>query len=216
MMEHKQDVEALRREYSRLTLMEENIAANPAEQFAVWFRQALAADLPDANAMTLATANTSGKPSARIVLLKGFDQSGFRFYTNYQSRKGQELEENPQASACFFWSELERQIRIEGQTEKLSREESTAYFKKRPRLSKLGAWASSQSSEVDSRETLEQNFEKIKSRFEDKEIPVPDFWGGYLLIPARVEFWQGRPGRLHDRIVYSRKNDRWATARLSP
>lgn len=215
-MENQQNVEALRREYSRRALSEDEIADDPIEQFAIWFRQALAADLPDANAMTLATASAKGKPSARIVLLKGFDQLGFRFYTNYQSRKGRELEENPHASLCFFWPELERQVRIEGEVKKMSREDSAAYFEKRPRLSQLGAWASSQSSEVESREALQQNFEKMKERFDGKDIHMPEFWGGFSVQPARIEFWQGRPGRLHDRIVYSKENSGWTISRLAP
>ncbi|MBN2731680.1 MAG: pyridoxamine 5'-phosphate oxidase [Balneolaceae bacterium] len=215
-MGDQQNVEALRREYSRRALVEDEIANDPIEQFAVWFRQALAADLRDANAMMLATASAEGKPSARVVLLKGFDQLGFRFYTNYQSRKGRELEENPYASLCFFWPELERQVRIEGEVKKMSREDSATYFEKRPRLSQLGAWASSQSSEVESREVLEQNFEKMKERFDGKDIHLPEFWGGFSVQPARIEFWQGRPGRLHDRIVYKKSGDAWEIVRLSP
>lgn len=215
-MEDKQKIEALRREYSHRTLSEEDIAESPIEQFALWFRQALAADLPDANAMTLATASASGKPSARIVLLKGFDESGFRFYTNYKSRKGRELAENPHASLCFYWAELERQVRIEGSVTKLSSEDSAAYFSKRPRLSQLGAWASSQSKQVQSREALENNFEEMKERFEGEEIPLPDFWGGFVLKPRCIEFWQGRPSRLHDRIVYERGSREWEVKRLAP
>ncbi len=181
-MDEKETIEALRREYSRRTLNETEVAADPIDQFAQWFNQALAADLPDANAMTLATATPQGRPSARIVLLKGFDETGFRFYTNYKSRKGQELQENPQASLCFFWSELERQVRIEGEVEKMTSEESANYFNKRPRLSQIGAWASSQSSEVSSREALEEEFENVKQRFEgEADIPLPDFWGGFEL-----------------------------------
>lgn len=215
-MDEKQDIEAQRREYSRRTLVESNVSDDPIEQFAIWFRNALSSDLPDANAMTLATASADGIPSARTILLKGFDQAGFRFYTNYTSKKGQELTANPHAALCFFWPELERQVRIEGEVEKISRKESGAYFEKRPRLSQLGAWASPQSSEVESREALEQNFEEMKQHFKGQDIPLPDFWGGFLLRPISIEFWQGRPGRLHDRIVYKRKKDDWLISRLSP
>lgn len=215
-MGDKQKIEALRREYSSRTLSEDDVAESPIEQFAIWFRQALASDLPDANAMTLATATASGKPSARIVLLKGFDESGFRFYTNYESRKGRELDQNPQASLCFYWAELERQIRIEGTVEKMSSEASAEYFSKRPRLSQLGAWASSQSEQVPSREALEEKFEEMKARFEGKEIPLPDFWGGFELNPHYIEFWQGRPSRLHDRIAYEKEDSAWSIKRLSP
>ena len=213
----KEEVEALRRDYRHRTLMEENVADEPVKQFAKWFRQALAADLPDANAMTLATVSEAGQPSARIVLLKGFDTSGFRFYTNYTSRKAKELEENPQAALCFFWPKLERQVRIEGVVKRVGKKASADYFNKRPRQSQLGAWASHQSTVVNSREELEQNFEKMKQRFEnDEEIPLPEFWGGFMLEPERLEFWQGRPGRLHDRIVYSKENNGWEIVRLSP
>lgn len=215
-MEGKQKIEALRREYSHRTLSEDDVAESPVEQFAIWFRQVLAADLPDPNAMTLATASASGEPSARIVLLKGFDESGFRFYTNYKSRKGRELTENPHASLCFYWAALERQVRIEGTVEKMSREDSAEYFSKRPRLSQLGAWASSQSKRVQSRETLDKNFEEMKARFEGEEIPLPDFWGGFELAPHYIEFWQGRPSRLHDRIVYEKEDGDWKIKRLSP
>ena len=215
-MDDQQNVQDLRREYAKRSLREDDIADHPVEQFAAWFRQALAADLPDANAMTLATATRRGEPSARIVLLKGFDESGFQFYTNYDSRKGKELQDNPHAALCFFWQQLERQVRVEGTVQKMSRDESAVYFKKRPRLSQLGAWASSQSSKVTSREMLEQQFQEVTERFEGQEVPLPDFWGGFNLMPERVEFWQGRPGRLHDRIVYEREADSWKTARLSP
>lgn len=219
MMEDERDVAALRREYSRRSLNEEEVAEHPTEQFAVWFREALAADLPDANAMTLATASAEGAPSARIVLLKGFDNDGYRFYSNYESRKGRDLEANARAALCFYWPQLERQVRIEGKVEKLSREESEVYFEQRPRLSQIGAWSSSQSVPVDSREELERAFAKMEERFEGEEVPLPDFWGGYLLRPVHIEFWQGRPGRLHDRIVYERPSvdsERWGIRRLSP
>lgn len=213
---NKKEIESLRREYSQRELHENDVADNPIRQFDRWFGEALNAELPEPNAMTLATATPSGAPTARIVLLKGFDAPGFRFYSNYKSRKGRELERNPRAALCFFWPELERQVRIEGRVKKLSREESAAYFKNRPRQSQLGAWASSQSAEVESREVLQQQFDEIRKKFEDEDVPLPEFWGGYLLRHEQVEFWQGRPGRLHDRMAYSREDDKWRIARLAP
>lgn len=212
----KERVAKIRRDYTQQALVESAIKESPIDQFKIWFEQALSADLLDPNAMTLATATKDGAPSSRIVLLKGVDEDGFRFYTNYSSRKGKELEENPQAALCFYWPSLERQVRIEGRVEKLSRTESADYFHQRPRLSQLGAWASHQSHKVDSREELEASFNKIKERFEGQEVPPPDFWGGYLLKPVRVEFWQGRSGRLHDRICYEKQGDTWNIIRLSP
>lgn len=218
MADDKQDTAKLRREYSRRSLDEDDVAASPIQQFALWFRQALAADITDANAMTLATASAAGAPSARIVLLKGFDEDGFRFFTNYESRKGQELDENPAAALCFYWPPLERQVRIEGSVEKLSRDDSAAYFESRPRLSQIGAWASSQSRAVASRAELQENFELQQQQYQDREVPLPDFWGGYLVRPQRIEFWQGRPGRLHDRLVYTPGEEAgsWSIQRLSP
>lgn len=212
----RQDIEHIRRDFAKEELNESTIAENPIRQFATWFEQALSVDLLDPNAMTLSTVNKEGVPSSRIVLLKGVDEHGFRFYTNYKSRKGTELAENPNAALCFYWAALERQVRIEGKVQKLSRDQSEIYFHKRPRLSQLGAWASQQSSKVASRQELESQFEEVKERFEGDEVPLPDFWGGYRLIPDRIEFWQGRRGRLHDRICYKRKNDDWEVFRLSP
>jgi pyridoxamine 5'-phosphate oxidase len=212
----RQDIEQIRRDFAKEELSESTIEENPIEQFSAWFKQALSADLLDANAMTLSTVSKEGIPSSRIVLLKGVDEQGFRFYTNYKSRKGKELAENPHGALCFYWAALERQVRIEGKVQKLNRDQSELYFHKRPRLSQLGAWASQQSSKVASREELESQFEKVKERFEGEEVPLPDFWGGYRLIPDRIEFWQGRRGRLHDRICYERKNDGWEVFRLSP
>lgn len=210
-------VEALRREYKRDGISEESVKKNPVDQFEIWFGEALESDLTDANAMTLATATADGKPSSRIVLLKGFDNNGFRFYTNYSSRKGKELQENPHAALCFYWPALERQIRVEGKVSKLSREQSAKYFQSRPRDSQIGAWASNQSSGIGSREKLETKFEEFRQKFEGEEVPLPDFWGGYLLNPKKIEFWQGRTGRLHDRIVYKKDSDgNWSIRRLSP
>lgn len=214
--EEQNKVAQLRRDYAREELDTSAVEEDPITQFKSWFQQALSADLLDVNAMTLSTANAEGRPSSRIVLLKGVDQEGFRFYTNYGSRKGRELEENPWAALCFYWAELERQVRIEGKVERMSREESENYFRQRPRLSQLGAWASRQSSRVESREKLEEQFNEMERRFEDQQVPLPEFWGGYILKPNRIEFWQGRRGRMHDRICYEKEGENWDLFRLSP
>jgi len=213
-----QKVADIRRDYAREELSESAVKDDPIEQFINWFNQALSADLLDPNAMTLSTATEDGKPSSRIVLLKGVDEQGFRFYTNYSSQKGREIEENPHAALCFYWAPLERQVRVKGIVQKLSKEESREYFQQRPRLSQIGAWASKQSSKVASRQELEKNVREIKQRFEDREVPLPDFWGGYILKPLRIEFWQGRKGRMHDRICYERRDNEsgWKISRLSP
>lgn len=190
---------------------------NPVAQFRVWFDQALVASVTDANAMTLATADGSGSPAARIVLLKGFDEAGFVFFTNYRSAKGRQLEENPLASLVFYWPELERQVRVGGDVAKTSRDESAAYFRNRPRESQIGAHVSQQGEVIASREALERRLAEVARQFEGKGVPVPDHWGGYRLFPHQVEFWQGRPGRLHDRIRYSREaNGQWKIERLCP
>ncbi|TYP92747.1 Pyridoxamine 5'-phosphate oxidase [Fodinibius salinus] len=212
----KADIAQIRRDYSLEKLSASSINDDPIKQFSVWFEKAIEADLIDANAMTLSTASQKGQPSSRIVLLKGVDKKGFRFYSNYASRKGKELAKNPYASLCFYWAPHERQVRIEGKVEQLNRQESAAYFQARPRLSQIGAWASKQSTKVSSREELESRFKKIKKRFAGKDIPLPDFWGGYLLRPERMEFWQGREGRLHDRICYKKKTEGWESFRLAP
>ncbi|HLR31896.1 MAG TPA: pyridoxamine 5'-phosphate oxidase, partial [Fodinibius sp.] len=209
-------IEQIRRDFSKEELLESVVENEPRRQFKEWFEQALAADLLDANAMTLSTAGENGRPSSRMVLLKGVDEQGFRFYTNYSSRKAQELQQNPYASLCFYWAPLERQVRIEGKVEKLSHELSKNYFHHRPRLSQLGAWASRQSTKVASRKQLETSFLRIKEQFDGKEIPLPDFWGGYRLVPDRIEFWQGRSGRMHDRICYEKSEGEWNIFRLSP
>lgn len=213
---NSEKVAQIRRDYAREKLNQSAVKDNPITQFTVWFQQALSADLLDPNAMTLSTATAEGKPSSRIVLLKGVDESGFRFYTNYSSRKAREIGENPYAALCFYWPSLERQIRIEGSVSKVSREESKSYFRERPRLSQLGAWASKQSSRVPSRQALKEEFKKVKQRFEDEEVPLPDFWGGYLLEPDWIEFWQGRKGRMHDRICYEKREGVWNHFRLAP
>lgn len=207
----------LRKEYTFRGLSEADVYPNPFEQFRIWFDQALAAQLPEPNAMTIATATSDGKPSARMVLLKDFDERGFVFYTNYESHKGQELVANPWGAIVFWWAELERQVRIEGRVEKVPPEESDEYFHSRPKGSQLGAWASAQSQVVESREVLERRLEQLKEEYENKDVPRPPHWGGFRVVPQEIEFWQGRPNRLHDRLVYRCGEDgSWTIQRLSP
>ncbi len=189
---------------------------DPFRLFDAWFEAAKKSGLFLPEAMTLATASPEGKPSARAVLLKQADSDGFVFYTNYTSRKAIELEANPHASLLFHWHILQRQVRVEGRVERVSREESSAYYHSRPRGSQIGAWASDQSSELDARSTLEQRVKDYEKEFETGEIPLPDHWGGYRVIPSRIEFWQGRPFRLHDRIIFEREGEEWVTHRLYP
>jgi pyridoxamine 5'-phosphate oxidase len=211
------DLSDLRREYERAGLSEADLATDPVDQFRAWFAQALVADPRDANAMTLATADREGRPSARIVLLKGVDERGFVFFTNYESRKGRDLAENPRAALVFFWPLLDRQVRVEGRVERTSREESAAYFRSRPLKARLGAWASRQSRVLSRREELEREVAQAGERFADGEVPLPDFWGGYRLVPDAIELWQGRPSRLHDRFRYERSPaGGWRVERLSP
>jgi pyridoxamine 5'-phosphate oxidase len=204
-------------EYTRGELSEADMDADPIRQFAAWFQEALAAKLPDANAMTLATATPDGQPSARMVLLKAFDSSGFTFHTNYESRKGRELTANPRAALQFFWSQLHRQVRIEGTVERVSEAESDDYFRSRPLGSRLGAWASRQSEVIPGRDALEERVRETTRRFADAEVPRPPFWGGFRVRPLSIEFWQGRPDRLHDRLRYWRvPPDSWRIERLAP
>jgi pyridoxamine 5'-phosphate oxidase len=206
----------LRKDYTQATLDEADALANPFDFFKLWFEQALNADLPEPNAMTLATVNAKGRPSARIVLIKGLDARGITFFTNYESRKGQELAQNPHAALLFHWTELERQVRIEGRVEKCSPEESDAYYLSRPAGSRLGAWASPQSQVIDSREVLEARVRQAQEDQQGDPQTRPPFWGGYRLVPDFFEFWQGRPSRLHDRLAYTLQGDSWAMSRLAP
>ncbi len=204
----------LRKNYEKGELLEDKIHSNPFKQFSVWFEEVLNSNIYEPNAMILATASDN-KPSARVVLLKGFDEIGFKFYTNYNSRKGQDLSVNPNAALLFYWMELERQVRIEGRIEKLSREESLEYFNSRPLESRYGALASNQSEIIPNREYLEKKFSELKEKY-GFNPPMPENWGGFILKPNFFEFWQGRPSRLHDRIVYERTESNWKIYRLSP
>lgn len=194
-----------------------DLAADPFEQFSRWYDQAQAAGVTEYPAMTLATCDQAGRPSARVVYVRGFDSRGFVFFTNYDSRKGEELAANPMAAVCFYWKEQERQVRIEGRVEKVSPAESDAYFRGRPIDSQLGAWASSQSGRLESAQVLADRVEQFRQKFAGQEIPRPPFWGGYRMVPDRMEFWQGRPSRLHDRFQYAlQTNGSWTIERLNP
>ncbi|MCP2729621.1 pyridoxamine 5'-phosphate oxidase [Limnofasciculus baicalensis] len=207
----------LRKDYTLHGLSETDALPNPFTQFKIWFDQALSAQLSEPNAMSIATASLDGKPSVRMVLLKDYDERGFAFFTNYNSQKGQQLRENPWGAVAFWWAELERQVRIEGQVEQVSPEESDSYFQNRPRASQLGAWTSAQSEVINNREVLEQRLAKFQQEYENKEVPRPPHWGGFRVIPTIIEFWQGRPNRLHDRLIYKKQdNGSWIIQRLSP
>lgn len=208
----------IRKDYIQDFIEEATLSENPFEEFEKWFKKALESNQAEPNAMSLATASPDGQPSVRIVLLKGLQPNGFVFFSNYLSRKGQELDKNPLASLNFFWATLEQQIRIEGRVSKISEEDSEVYFQSRDRDSRLGAWASPQSQKIMNRDFLLKKVEEVKNRFQNQTIfPKPDFWGGYLVVPHRIEFWQGRASRLHDRILYE-KNEagNWQKSRLAP
>jgi len=206
----------IRKDYLKSSLSENDVAIDPFTQFSKWWEEAINAHIEEVNAMTLATSTPEGFPSARIVLLKGFDQNGFVFFTNYTSRKGKEIEENPHVALLFFWKELERQVRIVGEIKKLDVAASDAYFNSRPEGSKIGAWASQQSAAIESREIMEERVSAIEEKFKSIEIYRPDFWGGYIVAPTSIEFWQGRSSRLHDRILYTKKEVHWDIQRLAP
>jgi len=211
------EVAGLRQEYTRYGLRESDLHPDPIEQFTKWFNDAVASEIVEPNILTLATASADGFASARTVLLKGYDARGFVFYTNQQSRKGRELAENPRASLVFWWDRLERQVVIQGTVTPVPDDEADDYFHSRPRGSQLGAWASRQSTVIESREVLERRLEELEKEYEGKEIPRPEYWGGYVVKPLSIEFWQGRPNRLHDRLRYRLSDDgAWIIERLSP
>ncbi len=211
------DLSLFREEYLKDTLRRKDMAATPQEQFDLWFKQALESGIAEPNAMSVATATKTGRPSLRTVLLKYYDARGFVFFTNYTSRKAQEIKENPQVSLMLPWVQLERQVVVYGRAEQISRAETLKYFLTRPRESQLGAWVSHQSQVVSARKLLLTKLTEMKNKFAQGEVPLPDFWGGYRIIPQEVEFWQGGPGRVHDRILYSlHANGAWELSRLQP
>ena len=214
---HGMDVAALRRSATGFALDREDLDDDPIVQFEDWFRYACETVPLDPNAVCLSTVDSDNRPSSRTVLLKSFDERGFVFYTNYESRKAADMEKNPNVSLLFFWSDAARQVKIRGTAEKISTGESLAYFLSRPRGSQIGAWVSAQSSVVSSRSLLENKFQEIKQKFRNKEVPLPSFWGGYRVVPQEIEFWQGRRNRLHDRFEYTRQqDDSWQIERLAP
>ena len=206
----------IRREYKSRALSEADAKGDPIAQFAVWFDEAVKSQLLDVNAMSVATASSAGEPSVRTMLLKDYSESGFVFFTNYESAKGRDLDQNPRAALLFFWAELERQVRINGAVSKVSRKESEAYFHSRPFESQVGALASPQSRVVDGRAPLDARLQQLVKEYEGREVPMPAYWGGYRVVPERVEFWQGRAGRLHDRLLYERTSSGWKRSRLAP
>ncbi len=210
------DISHLREEYTQAGLSRENLLSNPFKQFELWFRQAQQAQLAEPNAMSLATVSAAGVPALRTVLLKYFDDNGFVFFSNYTSNKARDINDNPQVALMFPWVALERQVVVQGQAEKISTAESLRYFTSRPAGSQLGAWVSHQSSVISGRKVLEMKLTEMKQKFHDGKIPLPDFWGGYRVVPQKIEFWQGRPSRLHDRFLFTRDANLWRIDRLSP
>ena len=206
----------IRKDYRMKSLLESDAATDPFAQFGHWWLEAVESKIDEVNAMTLATASADGFPSARIVLLKGYDRNGFVFFTNYHSQKGQEIAANPKACLLFFWKELERQVRIDGSIEKISAEESEVYFQSRPVGSRIGAWCSPQSTVIPDRSVLDKNVEFYSNKFNAQIVPRPDHWGGYIVKPTAIEFWQGRTSRLHDRLRYTKVADNWKLERLAP
>mgnify|MGYP001820904896 FL=1 len=210
------DLQQMRTEYRRSTLDESTVPIEPFTLFETWFSQAVETQIKDPNSMILATSSKNNIPNIRTVLLKIFDEKGFVFFTNYNSVKAKEIEENPHVALEFLWLDLERQVRVIGRCEKITTSESMSYFMKRSRGSQIGAWVSAQSSVISSRKVLQMQIEKMKEKFSKGSVPLPDFWGGYRVIPSQIEFWQGRESRLHDRILYTRDNDGWKIERLAP
>jgi len=213
-MKTKGDLSSLREEFLQSGINKEDLKSSPVEQFSLWFSQAMESDIVEPTAMSLATSDDS--IGIRTVLLKYFDEKGFVFYTNYESKKSKQMQKNPQAAILFPWLALERQVKIIGKVEKISKLESLKYFSSRPKGSQIGAWASEQSSRISSRSILIEQFESMKKKFSNGEIPLPEFWGGYRVIPQSIEFWQGRANRLHDRFIYEREEGEWTISRLSP
>src|SRR6185437_9200690 len=216
-MQISTDLATIRKDYRLQSLSEEDVDTNPIKQFEKWFQQALASGNEEPNAMTLATSTTDGKPSARIVLLKGIKDNGFVFFTNYESKKGKQIHDNPFAGIVFFWKELERQVTIQGEIKKVGEQESDEYFASRPLESRIGAWSSPQSQVIENREVLEKNVAYYSDKYQSQNIPRPSHWGGYILMPTLIEFWQGGAGRLHDRLQYSiDATNSWIIKRLAP
>lgn len=206
----------IRRDFAGKPLNEDSVELDPLIQFGIWFEEAVNAQILDPSAMSVTTVNPIGQPSTRIVYMRGINKKGFVFYTNYNSEKGRDLAENNKVALNFFWGGLERQVRVEGEVSKISKEDSDVYFAQRPRESQIGAWASSQSEILDDRKSLEERVVYFTEKFKDIEVARPPHWGGYIVYPTRIEFWQGRPNRLHDRIVYTKSDEDWKQSRLSP
>ena len=210
------EIASLRKNYTQAGLPDEDVPGQPMELFKKWLGEALESDVLEPNAMVLSTVDENGYPNSRTVLLKGVQDESVRFFTNYESVKGEEIFLNNHVSVVFWWGELERQVRVRREAERISEKESRNYFRSRPRDSRIGAWASSQSAEIPGREVLEERFREMKEKYSGKEIPKPPFWGGFDIVISEIEFWQGRPGRLHDRIKYSKENSNWERKRLAP